>query len=256
MFEQIKAKLDEIEKVENVHIIYAVESGSRAWGFASSDSDYDVRFIYVRDTKDYLRLDEKRDVIEWQLDDVFDINGWDVQKALRLMNASNPTLFEWNNSEIIYKTTLAYDEIKNEINKYFKMKKMIYHYLNTANSQYNRYLTNDQVIIKKYFYVLRCIFACNWILKNNEAPPILFTDLLESELDENINIIIEGLLNEKINSTSEKLERPRINELDDYIVTRLGELEEIVNNLPSDESNDWEGLNRLFLRILKYYKEI
>lgn len=100
----IETKLKEIEKKENVRIIYAVESGSRAWGFASPDSDYDVRFIYVRPKDYYLRLDKTKDVIEWQLDETFDINGWDLQKALRLLHGSNPTLFEWNNSSTQYKT--------------------------------------------------------------------------------------------------------------------------------------------------------
>ena len=87
------SKLQEMEEKENIRILLAVESGSRAWGFASPDSDYDVRFIYVRKKEDYLRLDERRDVVEGQLDDVFDINGWDVKKALRLLYKSNPTVF-------------------------------------------------------------------------------------------------------------------------------------------------------------------
>ena len=87
-------KLHEIEAEENVRILLAVESGSRAWGFASPDSDYDVRFLYVRRAEDYLRLDAVRDVIEWPIDDELDINGWDLQKALRLLYKSNPTLFE------------------------------------------------------------------------------------------------------------------------------------------------------------------
>ena len=87
----IEEQLKEIEEKENVKIIYCVESGSRAWGFASPDSDYDVRFIYVRNKEDYLKLNKNRDVIEWRLDDVLDINGWDIQKALRLLYNSNPT---------------------------------------------------------------------------------------------------------------------------------------------------------------------
>ena len=81
---QIKNKLAQIEFTENAQVIMAVESGSRAWGFASPDSDYDVRFIYVRRPEDYIRLNPLRDVIEWQLDDVYDVSGWDLQKALRL----------------------------------------------------------------------------------------------------------------------------------------------------------------------------
>jgi len=112
----ITAELEKIERVENVRIIHAVESGSRAWGFASPDSDYDVRFIYVRDMRHYMKLEKTRDVIEWQLDEVLDINGWDLQKALRLLHSSNPTLFEWSNSPIIYKTTDEWAAIQKVIN--------------------------------------------------------------------------------------------------------------------------------------------
>ena len=90
MLEIIQGKLREIEQAENVRILHCVESGSRAWGFASPDSDYDVRFIYVRPKNEYLRLEKTRDTIEWQLDDTLDINGWDIQKALRLLHKFQP----------------------------------------------------------------------------------------------------------------------------------------------------------------------
>ena len=113
----IPEKIAEIEQKENVKILHCVESGSRAWGFSSPDSDFDVRFIYVRPKEFYLRLDQTRDVIEWQLDDVLDINGWDLKKALTLLYKSNPTLFEWNNSPIVYKTTPEWAEISLMISK-------------------------------------------------------------------------------------------------------------------------------------------
>ena len=96
MLERIRRELTKLEQTENIRILHCVESGSRAWGFASPDSDYDVRFIYARPLPCYLRLEKTRDVIEWQLDETLDINGWDLQKALRLLHGSNPTLFEWN----------------------------------------------------------------------------------------------------------------------------------------------------------------
>ena len=115
--EIIPAKLREIEAREHVRILHCVESGSRAWGFASPDSDYDVRFVYVRQPEHYLRLDKTRDVIEWQLDDTLDINGWDLQKTLRLLHRSNPTVFEWNSSPILYKTTPEWAEISAVIDR-------------------------------------------------------------------------------------------------------------------------------------------
>lgn len=94
MRKRILEELQKIEQIHNVKIIMAIESGSRAWGFASSDSDYDVRFIYVRKKEDYLKLEGMRDVIEWKLDEVLDINGWNIRKALQLLHKSNPTIFE------------------------------------------------------------------------------------------------------------------------------------------------------------------
>jgi predicted nucleotidyltransferase len=116
-----------------------VESGSRAWGFASPDSDYDVRFLYIRDENEYLRLDSTRDMIEWQLDDRLDINGWDMQKALRLLYSSNPTLFEWSVSPIVYKTTEKGSRISEVMGQYFLEKAGLYDYLNTAKFNYREY---------------------------------------------------------------------------------------------------------------------
>ena len=96
--------------------------GSRAWGFASPDSDYDVRFLYVRTREDYLQLDPLRDVIEQPINDLLDINGWDLQKALRLMYKSNPTLFEWLKSPIIYIETEFADEMRRVMSDYFSVK--------------------------------------------------------------------------------------------------------------------------------------
>ena len=123
MQEIIKEKLLEIESRENVKIIAAIESGSRAWGFASPDSDYDVRFIYFRPEDEYLRLEKTRDVIEWQLDDVLDINGWDIKKTLQLLHNSNPTVFEWCGSPIVYKTSQQFEELKNLSKRYFSPKR-------------------------------------------------------------------------------------------------------------------------------------
>ena len=131
---EIRSKLQDIEEQENVRILYAAESGSRAWGFASPDSDYDVRFIYVRTPEDYLRLDQKRDVIEWQLDEVFDMNGWDIRKALTQFHKSNTTLFEWSHSPIVYWERQEWKEIYESVKGYFRVKPALYKYYGVAKS--------------------------------------------------------------------------------------------------------------------------
>lgn len=184
MKEQILKELQKIEQEENVKIILAIESGSRAWGFASPDSDYDVRFIYVRNTEDYLKLEGMRDVIEWCLDDTLDINGWDIRKVLQLLHKSNPTVFEWCSSPIVYTQRDEFRILKNILPQYFSIKKSLYHYWHMAETNYREYLKGEEVRIKKYFYVLRPLLVAKWILDKRIAPPMLFEELVEAELDE------------------------------------------------------------------------
>ncbi len=246
----ILSKLKEIEERENIKILHCVESGSRAWGFASPDSDYDVRFIYVRPKEFYLRLDKTRDVIEWQLDDTLDINGWDIKKALTLLHGSNPTLFEWNSSPIVYKTTEEWNQISKVINNYFVMKSGLYHYLSTAKRNYHEFLTGETVKFKKYFYVLRPLLACKWILAEGTPPPMLFSSLMEKYLDEEIKPDVEKLLDLKMN-TPEIGEGKRFDRVNDYIETNINTVDAMIAELPKEEPNGWNELNNIFLSLLK-----
>lgn len=246
----ILSKLKEIEERENIKILHCVESGSRAWGFASPDSDYDVRFIYVRPKEFYLRLDKTRDVIEWQLDDTLDINGWDIKKALTLLHGSNPTLFEWNSSPIVYKTTEEWNQISKVINNYFVMKSGLYHYLSTAKRNYHEFLTGETVKFKKYFYVLRPLLACKWILAEGTPPPMLFSTLMEKYLDEEIKPDVEKLLDLKMN-TPEIGEGKRFDRVNDYIEKNIKAVDAMIAELPKEEPNGWNELNNIFLSLLK-----
>ena len=250
MEELIKSKLKEIEEKENIKILHCVESGSRAWGFASPDSDYDVRFIYVRPKEFYLRLDKTRDVIEWQLDDTLDINGWDLSKALSLLYKSNPTLFEWNSSPIVYKTTKEWESIATIINKYFVAKSGLYHYLSTAKSNYREYLKGEIVKLKKYFYVLRPLLACKWILAKNTPPPMLFSELMDKYLDESIREDVLKLLDLKMNQP-EIAEGKRFEKVNEYLDNTILEIEEQIKSLPYLHKQSWDELNNVFLSILK-----
>ena len=245
----IELKLKEIEEKENVRILHCVESGSRAWGFASPDSDYDVRFIYVRPKEFYLRLDKTRDVIEWQLDDTLDINGWDISKALKLLYKSNPTLFEWNSSPIVYKTTDEWKKVSSIINRYFVAKSGLYHYLSTAKNNYREYLKGKTVRLKKYFYVLRPLLACKWILAEGTPPPMLFRTLMDKYLEENLKPDVERLLDLKINKP-EISECKRFDKVNEYIDRNIEAVEESIKPLPSTHLNGWDELNDLFLSIL------
>lgn len=249
MEELIRSKLKEIEAKENVKILHAVESGSRAWGFASPDSDYDVRFIYVRPKAFYLRLDKTRDVIEWQLDDTLDINGWDISKTLTLLHRSNPTLFEWNSSPIVYKTTDEWKTVSAIINRYFVAKAGLYHYLSTAKSNYREYLMGETVKFKKYFYVLRPIFACKWILAEGTPPPMLFSKLMERYLEEDIKPDVLALLDLKKKSPEIGVGK-RLDKINAYIEHTVDAIEERIRSLPAAHEHGWDELNSVFLSLL------
>ena len=246
----IQEKLNEIELKENVRIFHCVESGSRAWGFASPDSDYDVRFIYVRPAEFYLKLEKTRDVIEWQLDDTLDINGWDLKKTLQLLHSSNPTLFEWNQSPIVYKTTDEWHRISEIINRYFLMKSGLYHYLSTAKSNYREFLKGEIVKLKKYFYVLRPLLACRWILKEQTPPPMLFSELVESCLEPGLKPVVEDLVRLKM-QTPEIGEGKRIDVLNEYIDRSIEEIDALIKALPEECKQGWEELDQVFRSIVQ-----
>ena len=249
MEELIRFKLKEIEEKENVKILHSVESGSRAWGFASSDSDYDVRFVYVRPKEFYLRLDKTRDVIEWQLDATLDINGWDISKALILLHSSNPTVFEWNMSPIVYKTTDQWSQLSKVLEEYFDPKSSLYHYLSMAKKDQKEYLKSDTVSIKKYFYMLRPLLACRWILAEGTPPPVPFGELVKSRLEPRLLSEVNTLLDLKQNG-SERLEGKRFAALDEYIERSIDEIESLLKLMPPNRKSSWDDLNQAFGMLL------
>ena len=251
MRETILKKLDEIEKKENVKILHCIESGSRAWGFASPDSDYDVRFLYVRPKEFYLRLDKTRDVIEWQLDETLDVSGWDIRKALILLYKSNPTVFEWNSSPIVYHTTEEWKRISAVIPRYFTAKSGLYHYISTAKNNCRRYLKEESetASLKKYFYMLRPILACEWILANGTPPPIPFEELKERYLPEDLREDVDRLLEMK-RTMPEMGEGRRIARIDDYIDRSIERIDAAIATMPPAKAHAHAELNELFLSLL------
>lgn len=247
--ELVRLKLKEVEAKHHVKVLHAVESGSRAWGFASPDSDYDVRFIYVRPQLDYLSLQEQRDHIDGELDETLDINGWDVSKALRHFHKSNATLFEWNNSPIVYQTTPEWENAKAITNEYFSCKSAMYHYYGMANKNYREHLLEDMVKYKKYFYVLRPLLACKWIEKKQSPPPVLFAELMDEVLEETIRPCVERLVEVKTQMI-ESEKGPRLDELNAYICESLTYLKEKIADMQDDRKEDWDPLNQLFLTLV------
>lgn len=246
MRDKILKELERIEKTEHVKILYAVESGSRAWGFESKDSDYDVRFIYVRKKEDYLSIVEKRDVLEYPINDLLDFGGWDLKKALFLMNKSNPSLYEWISSPIIYIEDKAFiSEFRGVAKTHFCKKKSMYHYLNMAKQNFISHFKDDTVKIKRYFYVLRPILACKWIEERGEYPPIEFEKLRTIISSKIINNEIEKLLDKKINGNEYNLEE-RNSMLDSWIKDKIDYYSEYLPTMEESKNRGIEELNKFF----------
>ena len=249
--EQIQNRLISIEKEFDVEILLAVESGSRAWGFESLDSDYDVRFIYKHPINWYLNILPKRDVIEIPIVDLMDYKGWDLRKAFFLMNKSNPVLYEWLRSPIIYKKNQKFFDIFYQIsNEYFSQISTIYHYLHMAKKNYKEYLKKDLVKAKKYFYVLRPLLACMWVENRQSSPPMEFEILVSSFLNENsIKIEINDLLFKKKNGI-ELGEIPRIDLLNNFIEDKIEYFDQLVLNYDSIKKPNSSKMDIAFETIL------
>lgn len=248
--ELIRDRLREAERQEHMKILYAVESGSRAWGFASPDSDYDVRFVYVRPLEDYLCLQERRDVCEREMDETLDINGWDLSKVLRHLHRSNAVLYEWLNSPAVYLAVPEWERVRACAGDFFSCKAAMYHYYGSANQNYLNHLTGEQVSYKKYLYVLRPLLACRWIEREACPPPVPFEALSEAVLEEELRDAVDGLVREKMRGDESRL-GSRIPEIDGYLEKKLVYYRQKAKELKDDRKQGWEALNRLFLEILR-----
>lgn len=246
----IISRLREIEEQEQVKILHAVESGSRAWGLASPDSDYDVRFIYIRPMQEYLKLEDQKDFIDWELNEVLDINGWDLSKVLRHFHKSNAMMFEWANSPEVYYTTDQWKQIRINAETYFSCKASMYHYYGTANKNYNEYLKDDMVKYKKYFYVLRPILACRWIEERQCPPPVLFSELADEVLEIPMKKIVANLVQVKA-EMAEADQGIRIDALNGYITEKLDYYKRRIALMKDDRKTDWTLLNRSFYSALE-----
>jgi predicted nucleotidyltransferase len=182
MMNEIRLALDAIETEHDVRVLYAAESGSRAWGFASPDSDFDVRFIYVHQRDWYLRIDEPRDVIEAMLPGDLDLSGWDLRKSLQLYHRSNIALYEWLDSPIIYREhgPLA-QQLRDWLPRAFRAPAGYHHYLRTAQGIAEQHLQTATVRLKKFCYALRALLACRWIAACGEQPPTAFARLCTAD---------------------------------------------------------------------------
>lgn len=250
MFERVRHQLEEVERRFGVRVLYACESGSRAWGFASPDSDYDVRFLYVHAPEWYLRVDAGRDVIELPIDDELDVCGWEWRKALGLLKSANPALIEWLDSPIVYQQDEAViAELKAQVPHWFSPLRARWHYYSMARKNFRGYLQGDEVRLKKYFYVLRPLLAVRWIEEGKGVPPIRFAELLAgSNLDTALRKEVDELLEIKqsVGEAKYGLRRPQLHE---FIESELARGKN-PPALPDSREGDSQDLDRLLMNTV------
>ncbi len=246
--QEIKNRLNHVEKEHNVKILFAIESGSRAWGFESPNSDYDVRFVYVHQPEYYLTINDvaKREVIEYPIVDEIDINGWDLMKALDLYWKSNPAIVEWIRSPIVYSDNgKLISTLQNLLPTMYNCVKGIYHYKNMALNQYTKYLNKSQVKQKSYLYALRALLSVKWIEEQKCPAPIEFSELLKSiELAPELTNCINQLVQIK-KASGETQATGKIKLLDNFILSEIGRLAAVQPN-QKIESRNLDNLNKLF----------
>ena len=250
MQEQIQNTIDQVEVEYGIKILYACESGSRAWGFPSTDSDYDVRFIYLHPLDWYLSIAERRDVIARDFENDLDLSGWDLRKTLRLLRKSNAVVWEWLQSPIVYRQQEGFcAELLFVARRFFSPKSVCYHYLALAKRSAEDLLLPEKRKLKKYFYVLRPLLAAKWVATKHDIAPMEIGGLLEQEQDGQIVLAVNELIKRKreVGESEQFAEHPL---LDDYIKEGLAQCQHAAENLPGADGDAAE-LDIFFRKVVR-----
>ncbi|PJJ59503.1 nucleotidyltransferase domain-containing protein [Hymenobacter chitinivorans] len=247
---RIAAALTRLEADHDIRILYACESGSRAWGFPSPDSDYDVRFIYVRRPSWYLTLDEGPDTLNFPVDAELDLGGWDLRKTLKLLRASNAALFEWLQSPTVYHAAPEFRPLLQPLLAgTFNLRAGLHHYLGLVRRGLETDLTGEEVRLKRLFYALRSSLAARWIRTRHALPPMEFA-LLRDELPTALNLEIDELLIRKAQAT-EKMTVPRPAALVEFLAQEYAAGQAARDALPVPTGPDpTPQLNAVFHQLL------
>ncbi len=245
--ENIQQMLRQIEQQKKIKILYACETGSRAWGFPSPDSDYDVRFIYMHQRDWYLHLDVRKDTLEVMQDDL-DITGWDLRKSLQLLKKSNAALIERFQSPVEYYTDALFkNEFTNLIDAYYSPTAVFYHHYSLAEKFWEDMRDTNEVKLKGYFYLIRSLLSCLWIIKDKSVLPMHIEGLMVY-IDEDKREQLRNLIALKATVT-EKYMHLKDEGLNKWIVELWDLIEASKENLGVNDT-DYSLLNDFFLKTL------
>ena len=244
MQESIKKKLLEIEEKYNIDILFAVELGSRVWGYALPDSDYDVRFVFRHRIREYLKISGYKEVIEIK-EDKLDIVGYDVQKALSMAYGTSVSILEMCLSDIVYCETQWFAEFFKIVKQYSQPKRMLYHYIGMAGRKLYEAERKTMVNPKDYLLVCRTLLAGKMVAKG-KMPLLSISDLMEEVAGDELFDKIEMLLGERCNGQMVPVDK----ELKDIIERELEELEKVADKM-GFEKKDYAAIDEFFIKLVK-----
>jgi predicted nucleotidyltransferase len=245
--ENIVHILSEIERKKNIKILYACETGSRAWGFPSPDSDFDIRFVYMHEKDWYLSLSARKDTVEI-MDGDLDITGWDLKKSLTLLKKSNAPLIERFNSPIAYFSVPGFkEEFKKLISNYYSPIAVFFHHHSLAKKFWYELKDKDELKLKSYFYLIRSLLSCNWIIKDNSVLPMHIEGLMKY-IEEEYKERVRALIALKA-TVDEKYLHKKDHKLNEWILGLFEYIEAGKEKLTADNTN-MVLLNEFFLKML------
>ena len=245
--ETIKNILTEIESKHKIKILYACETGSRAWGFPSPDSDYDIRFIYMHERDWYLSLSQRKDTIE-VMDGDLDITGWDLRKCLILLKKSNAPLIERFQSPIEYYAIDGFkNDFRNLIENYYSPTAVFFHHYSLAQKFWEELKDKREVKLKNYFYLIRSLLSCNWIVKDKTVLPMDIEGLMRL-IDTGRRDEIKDLIKLK-ERVDEKYLFKKDESLDKWISILFEMLDGAKENIGVRKADN-SGLNKFFLKMV------
>jgi predicted nucleotidyltransferase len=250
--ESIMNKLHDIESTHEVIIPLAIESGSRGWGFAATNADYDCRFIYVHKSKKYLSVFEEKEFIDYELDETYDIKGYDLKRALKYIIKSQATIFEWLSSNEVYiKNEPIVKTLQELVADFFNPIPVSHHYLSLARKMLGEITASDEAKIKKYFYILRPIANLNFIQQYGKMPFMEYDrTLAATPPPANIIEAIQELKQRKMNMPEhDKIPTHKL--LVDYFISEIDRFEGVLKELKYDKNTDYARVDEVFRAIIK-----
>ncbi|SHG70912.1 nucleotidyltransferase domain-containing protein [Pedobacter caeni] len=244
-------KLSAIEQEYDLKILFSCESGSRGWQFPSMDSDFDVRFIYIKPLNHYLSILERTDHLSFPINDELDIYGWDLRKVLNLLRKSNTTPFEWLQSPVVYGEEAGFkSRLWHLCQGYFSQRTNAHHYLGIAKGAMDTIVNEDEIKIKKLFYVLRPLLAAKWCLEKNQIAPMEIGPLMDLLPDHLHTMVSELIVFKSTGKEGTMIKIPVL--LKDYIDHEFINCTEAAKDLPKNQF-DLAGLDDFFLKTINEY---